>query len=557
MNAAEATSLPQASPLHPRHLIAGCLLLVMLAAWVVHLFPQWLNNPDLSHGLFTPIVFVLLLHEARTRGTVRNLRPNAANTLLVGVIAAVSLLLLATAGLYAAALEWTHSLVEALLAAALCGFLTAAWIAASLDQVRFLSFNWPAAVSVLVWALSAPIPPGTYTRLTHHLQSVVTGGVLTSLHLLGIAASQDGNVINLAHATVGVEEACSGVRSLLSCIFAGFFLSAVLSRRPWKRAVIVALSAPLAIAMNFFRSLLLTLLANEGIDIRGAWHDVTGFGILVVTAGLLGGGAIFLERIGPRRQRDAQLDGSEKVNTRSPRAPVARPPKATKTGIKTASTMAEWLVVGSLALSIVTLGLFVIGTRASAPREGPGPNLWAMLPETFNGWEVTTRGDLYRFSSQLETDTLAERTYARVDQRGTLQITVYVAYWAAGQASVSSVAAHTPDACWPGSGWVEDRSQHQSIALNIGPVHLPEAQFRSFNLDTFPQQVWYWHLFNGKPIDGAVGSPRQLLSLAWNYGFRDEGEQVFARISSNRSWEEIAHEPLLREIIARLQPLGL
>lgn len=221
------------------------------------------------------------------------------------------------------------------------------------------------------------------------------------------------------------------------------------------------------------------------------------------------------------------------------------------------AALAEWLVLGSLVLSIATLGIFVAGTRPSRDRKGPSPNLWAMLPDRVNGWEVTTREDLYRFSSQLQTDALAERSYLRVDERGPLQITIYLAYWPAGQASVSSVAAHTPDACWPGSGWVEDRSQHRSIALNVGDLRLPEAQFRSFNLDTFPQQVWYWHLFEGKPIDGAVGSPRQLLSLAWNYGFRNEGEQVFARISSNRRWEEISHEPLLNDVITRLHPLGL
>ena len=545
------------------HLLGGGLLVVLLGTWVVHLLPQWFHNPDLSHGLFTPVVFILLLHEARSHGTARTLRPTTACTGLIGLIGLASLLLLATAGLYAAALEWTHSLVEFLLAAALCGLLTAAWLTAALDHIRLLPFNWPAAVSVLVWALSAPIPPGTYTRLTQQLQSTVTGGVLMSLQLLGIAASQDGNVIDLAHTSVGVEEACSGVRSLLSCIFAGFFLSAVLSRQPWKRIVIIALSAHLAIAMNFLRSLLLTLLANAGVDIHGLWHDLTGFGILVVTAALLAGTALLLERIGSGGRREGPEAREEQEIPQSsntyPRVPST---KITQTGelslrISKRITLAEWFVLSALTLSIAILGVFVKGTHPSHHRKEAGPDLWAMLPDAAAGWQVTSRTDLYRFSSQLQTDTLAERTYARTDERGTLQITVYLAYWQAGQASVSLVAAHTPDACWPGSGWVENRALYRSIGLKVGSVPLPKAQFRSFKLDTFPQQVWYWHLFDGKPIEGTVGSARQLLSLAWNYGFRDEEEQVFARISSNRHWEEIAKEPLLSEIFTRLHPLGL
>lgn len=549
---------PERGRMRRLHLVCGGLLLVLLGAWTLHLLPQWLRNPDLSHGLFTPIVFVLLLHEARGRGIPRYLPTSGPLAFVIGASGATSLLLLGAAGLYAAALEWTHSLVEFLLAGALCLLLTTTWLTAALDRVRLVPFNWPAAVSVLVWALSAPIPPGTYTRLTQQLQATVTEAVLFSLQLLGIAASQDGNVINLAHTSVGVEEACSGVRSLLSCIFAGFFLSGVLSSRPWKRAVIVIAAGPLAIGMNFLRSLFLTLLANANVDIRGRWHDLTGFAILAITAALLAGLAYWLERfgVGPpssEHGKEALRSAPEfsKKTTKLPASPGGASRSATGT------TLAELLLLSSLALSLATLAVFVVHTHPARHRKEPVPDLWTALPEAIADWEVTTRTDLYRFSAQLQTDILAERTYARVDARGTLQITVYLAYWPAGQASVSLVAAHTPDACWPGSGWEEDRAQHRSIALNLGPTHLPPAQFRSFKLDTFPQNVWYWHLFDGKPIEGKVGSPRELLSLAWHYGFRDEEEQVFVRISSNRGWEEIAHEPLLTDIITRLGPLGL
>jgi len=106
---------------------------------------------------------------------------------------------------------------------------------------------------------------------------------MRTLDLLGIAAHRQGNIIELARGTVGIEEACSGVRSLISCTVAGLFLSAVLVRKPWHRALVIALSPAIGLAMNFLRSLLLTLLANSGVSIEGRWHDITGSSIIVGT----------------------------------------------------------------------------------------------------------------------------------------------------------------------------------------------------------------------------------------------------------------------------------
>jgi len=100
---------------------------------------------------------------------------------------------------------------------------------------------WPAVVAVALWPLSSPLPPGSYTRLALALQGGVTEAVTGALGFFGIAAHRDGNVIELARASVGVSEACSGVRSLVSCVVAGLFLSAVWVKRPWGRAILVVL----------------------------------------------------------------------------------------------------------------------------------------------------------------------------------------------------------------------------------------------------------------------------------------------------------------------------
>jgi exosortase len=522
------TSLP---PLARINLV---LLAVLITAFSVLLWPQWRHNPELSHGLFMPLIFLLLLHESRTAGPARFLPARGATTVALAGLLAAGLAALATGGLFTAALDWSHALVGFTLACALVLILLAGWLAFASEPVRLVPFNWISFTAIFLWLLCAPIPPGTYMRLTLGLQLWVTRSVLATLHLFGIAAIRDGNLIELAGSTVGVEEACSGVRSLISCVFAGFFFSAALVRRPWARIVVIALAAPLALAMNFFRSLALTLLADRGVDIGHTWHDATGYAVLGVTALLLGGLAWLLAR-------------GEKNGPLASSAPAAR----------TARALQPWLA-GGLALAVALVVLFVANTRRIPPA-APVPDLAAIVPAQADGWKVATTGDLYRFADTLQTDHLIQRIYSKPAPDGSLQqVVIYIAYWSAGQAPVSLVASHTPDACWPGAGWVPEPTRAARVNLMVAGRMLPAAEFRIFSGDVYPQRVWFWHLCAGRLIAYEdPHSPRELLRLAWHYGFGLEGEQFFVRISSNCDWAVFTGDPLFREVFSRLQPYGL
>lgn len=512
-------------------------LLIVAAACVglsIRLWPQWRHNPDLSHGLFMPIVFLVLLHEARS-GPQRFLAFNAANAFsLIGCVLA-GLLALATAGLYAASVDWSHALVNLMLALSLALFLTGGLIVFANRSIRLIPFNWTAIVAAGLWLLTVPIPPGTYTRLTLTLQLWVSEAVLRSLHVLGIAAVRHGNIIDLANASVGVEEACSGVRSLVSCIFAAVFFSATLVRRTWARGLILALAAPLALVMNFLRSLTLTLLANNGVDISGNWHDLTGFAVLGVTAGLLGTLAVLLER----RASNTTLPATISATTAAPRS-------------------AQWILSAGVLSAAALTTFFIVNTRPSLPAASvQAPDLFSLLPEQVPGWEVGT-ANLYAFSGTLQTEHLAQRNYVLPAESDRTEIIIYVAYWRPGQASVSLVASHTPDACWPGSGWTAVPTGHDREQLTVARHTLPTAEHRLFQADSRPQHVWFWHLYDGKPITYRDPySAIELLRIAWRYGFRREAPQLFVRVSSNRPWPQIANEPVLTEFFARMRPLGL
>ncbi len=341
MNPAPASPPTPPSPLARINL---ALLAALAAAFSLLLWPQWRHNPELSHGLFMPLIFLRLLRESRSAGPARFLPARGATLVaLAGLLAARSdrargwRPLHRRARLVARA-EWSFTLAFALVL-----ILLAALLVFASEPVRLVPFNWISFMAISLWLLCAPIPPGTYMRLTLGLQLWVTRSVLTTLHLFGVAAIRNGNLIEAGRATVGVEEACSGVRSLISCVFAGFFFSAALVRRPWSRVVVIALAAPLALAMNFFRSLALTLLADRGVDISHTWHNATGYAILGLTALLLGGLALLLAR-------------GEKTDSPPSRAPAAHTPRA----------LQPWLAAG-LALAVALVVLFVFNTRRAPP----------------------------------------------------------------------------------------------------------------------------------------------------------------------------------------------
>ena len=265
-------------------LAAGVALVGLMLGYCAMLWPEWRQNPDLSHGFFAPLVFALLAWESRRLGPLRWLQPTAATRTFQVALAAGAVAVFAFTGLFAASLGWSHALVLFLLGVCLACLLLGGLTLFADERVRVLPFNWVNLTAILLWVLVAPLPTGTYARLTFGLQASVTTGVMEILQFFGVPARQHGNVIELAHVTVGIADACSGVRSLISCVYAGFFFAAWQVRRPLRRLVLIIVAPLLALGMNFIRSLILTLLANRGVDISGTLHDVTGFSILGLTA---------------------------------------------------------------------------------------------------------------------------------------------------------------------------------------------------------------------------------------------------------------------------------
>jgi exosortase len=147
----------------------------------------------------------------------------------------------------------------------------------------------------VIWMLSVPMFNAVQHAISTFLMNKVAIIVFQTFDVLGFAIIQEGSILKLPNGDVGVEDACSGIRSLTACLFAGSFLGAVYFEQLWKKVFMVGTAMLFAFINNIFRSLFLTGWAygkgpdalNSHVEILGFdlgnVHDFTGWVVLGMT----------------------------------------------------------------------------------------------------------------------------------------------------------------------------------------------------------------------------------------------------------------------------------
>lgn len=145
---------------------------------------------------------------------------------------------------------------------------------------------WHFAFAFAFILFSLPIPSIIYSPIVIGLQSKVAAINVEVLNMIGIPAEQSGSLIRLPNGTVGVDEACSGIRSLQSTAMATLFIGHLALRTRSLRWTLLGLGISLAILGNVLRSLFLSYTANaQGLAAIDKFHDAAGWSILLFTAG--------------------------------------------------------------------------------------------------------------------------------------------------------------------------------------------------------------------------------------------------------------------------------
>ncbi len=128
-------------------------------------------------------------------------------------------------------------------------------------RLAFLAvFTFP----IFIWLLSAPLVEFVDRTIRLFLMDVVTMWVVFAADMIDLGLHNEGNTLVLDNgARLQVEDACSGIRSLTACLFAGSFMAAVFLKTFPRKAGLVLTAMGLATATNFMRSLFLTIWSND------------------------------------------------------------------------------------------------------------------------------------------------------------------------------------------------------------------------------------------------------------------------------------------------------
>ncbi len=138
---------------------------------------------------------------------------------------------------------------------------------------------------LLFFFVAVPIPKILWNPILLGLQELVAVLNVESLQAMGIPAIRRGSVIQLPNTLVGVDEACSGIRSLQSTLMAALFIGDLTLKRWGSKTFLFVAGILLAVIGNWGRSLFLSLAAHRGgSDALNAVHDSAGWTVLLFTA---------------------------------------------------------------------------------------------------------------------------------------------------------------------------------------------------------------------------------------------------------------------------------
>ena len=255
------------------------LILIGYGPVLQRLVRQWMDDPDMGHGFFVPLVAGYIAWLKRDEWLSA---PASGNWVGMVLVAWGSIqLLVATLG------------AELFLARTALLFTIAGAVLLAGGTRVFRALLFPLFLLVFM----VPIPAIIYTQITFPLQLLASRAAELALTLIGVPVFREGNILELPNQRLWVVEACSGIRSLLSLTFLSLVYAYFFDRRVWMRWVLLIASIPIAIVANAFRVTMTGILSEykrEWAD--GFFHTAEGWVIFMVALVMLVGVHWFVDR---------------------------------------------------------------------------------------------------------------------------------------------------------------------------------------------------------------------------------------------------------------------
>ena len=348
---------------------------------------------------------------------------------------------------------------------------------------------------ICFFLVAVPWPTFIEGPLVQGLMRANVGVTIALLGLAGVPAIQHGNVIEVASGMVGIDDACSGIRSFQATLMISLFLGELYALSARRRAHCVVAGFALAFLFNVGRTLLLTWVASaKGVRAVASWHDLAGITILVgcfLSLWLIARG---LRKAESRKQKAENSGGNADI----PNAEMLRA-ETLKASEQSTEDSGQWSVVSGRGFSFLAFRYFSIFLTAWLLLVETGTELWYRshewgMPKT-SAWEVDYPRDNPTFRDLPFSD--KTKQFLRYDEgcNGTWQQSSEQRWqaiflrWNPGRIAVHLAKSHTPEVCLTAAG----RELVSQTGLRAVPVHGLRLPFRSYVVkdESGPLHVFY------------------------------------------------------------------
>ena len=475
---------------------AWWLLALLAALWfstLNQLRVEWSVNAQYAYGWTVPFLALYLFGE-RWKARPATAAVRSWKGLAVGA-AVPGLMLLPLRVIQEGAPDW-RLVSWAMAGVSLSLSLCVIYFAGGRPWLRH--FVWPICFLLVAVPWPVPFEQGVIQRLTQAVATIC----VDALGWFGIPATQHGNVIEVSSGVVGVEEACSGVRSLQTTLMAALFLGELFRFGRARRAVLLGGGLVLAFVGNAGRAFFLVWLGvGQGAGVIAKWHDTVGLIVLVVS---LGGLAVLTAAL---RVRRVVPDGMV------PPDPLCQRPRM----------ISRNLLIGGALWLLAVEGACELWYRAHESRT-PRAEPWSVaLPAQESGFRELRLPESTR--AILRYNEARSATWADAGGR---QWSLVFLRWFPGRAAAQLARSHGPEICLPASG-----------AVLLSDLGLRRLQISKIDLVTHAyifgirerQMYVFYGLWEDQPSDDAPQSTRVRMTAAsrledvWK-GRRNLGQQM-------------------------------
>lgn len=221
--------------------ILAALFAAMNCWHLPSLVRKWYDEPNWSHGFLIPLFSIYLLYVRW-----EDLCAARRTTCLWGLPVMILGILLVLIGYYPPVPIWASQVAMPVVLFGLVLYL---------GGPRIIRITW---LPILYLALAMPIPDRLYRLISVPLQDYAAMGSASILQLFGVDITVTASHLRIVSTSgivhpLVVEEACSGVRSLMAYVALGVAWAYLEQRPIWQRLILVASTVPIAVLCNVLR----------------------------------------------------------------------------------------------------------------------------------------------------------------------------------------------------------------------------------------------------------------------------------------------------------------